>query len=64
MCSNAVVVRVGGQTADVTVMAVNSGMYRVCATVRAPDLGGRIIDDILVEHFAAEFQRFVAVDVH
>lgn len=63
--SNALVLRVGGQTADVTVLAVNSGMYRVRATVAVPDLGGRIIDDVLVEHFAAEFQRFlssIAVD--
>ena len=51
------VLRVGGQTADVTVMSVNSGMYHVCASVCVPDLGGRIIDDVLVEHFAAEFQR-------
>jgi len=58
MCSNVLVLRVGGQTADITVMAVNSGMYRVCGTVSVPDLGGSIIDDLLVEHFAAEFQRF------
>jgi len=57
--SNVLVLRVGGQTADVTVMSVNSGMYRVCASVSIPDLGGYIIDDLLVEHFAAEFQRFV-----
>jgi len=56
--SNVLVLRVGGQTADATVMAVNSGIYRVCATVSVPDLGGKIIDDVLVEHFAAEFQRF------
>jgi len=60
-CSNVLVLRVGGQTADVTIMAVNSGMYRVCGTVCVPDLGGSIIDDLLVEHFAAEFQRFAAV---
>ena len=59
--SNVLVLRVGGQTADVTIMAVNSGMYRVCDTVNAPDLGGSIIDDLLVEHFAAEFQRSVIV---
>jgi len=53
------VLRVGGQTTDVTVMAVNSGMYQVCSNITAPDLGGNIIDDLLVEHFAAEFQRFV-----
>ena len=57
--SKVLVLRVGGQTADVTVMSVNSGMYQVCATVSVPDLGGNIIDDLLVEHFAAEFQRFV-----
>jgi len=55
--SNALVLRVGGQSADVTIIAVNSGMYRVCGNVSVPDLGGRIIDDLLVEHFAAEFQR-------
>ena len=56
--SNILVLRVGGQTADVTVVAVNSGMYRVCGNVTVPDLGGSIIDNLLVEHFAAEFQRF------
>jgi len=55
--SNALVLRVGGQTADVTIMAINSGMYRVCGNVSVPDLGGSIIDDLLVEHFAVEFQR-------
>jgi len=61
MFSNALVLRVGGQTADVTVMAVNSGIYRVCSNISVPDLGGHIIDGLLVEHFAAEFQRFVCV---
>lgn len=55
--SNALVLRVGGQTTDVTIMAINSGMYRVCGNVSVPDLGGSIIDDLLVEHFAVEFQR-------
>ena len=59
--SNALVLRIGGQTTDVTVMAVNSGMYRVCGSVCVPDLGGSIIDDLLVEHFAAEFQRFAPI---
>jgi len=61
--SNALVLRIGGQTTDVTVMAVNSGMYRVCGSVSVSDLGGCIIDDLLVEHFAAEFQRFLPVFV-
>jgi len=59
--SNVLVLRIGGQTTDVTVMAVNSGMYRVCGSVSVSDLGGCIIDDLLVEHFAAEFQRFAPV---
>ena len=58
VCSNVLVLRVGGQTADITVMSVNSGMYRVCGNICVPDLGGSIIDDLLVEHFATEFQRF------
>ena len=62
MYSNALVLRIGGQTTDSTVLAVNSGMYRVCGTVAIPDLGGSIIDCLLVEHFASEFQRFVGLN--
>jgi molecular chaperone DnaK (HSP70) len=60
---NALMLRVGGQSADVAVITVNSGMYRVLASVSDSNLGGHVIDDLIVEHFAAEFQRQFKLDL-
>lgn len=58
--SNVMVVRVGGQSSDIAVVSVNSGMYRILSSVEASDIGGHQINNVLVEHFAAEFQRCVS----
>lgn len=57
--SNVLVLRVGGQSTDLAVIAVSSGMYQILSSLHIPGVGGRQIDDLLVEHFAAEFQKFV-----
>lgn len=51
--------RLGGATLDVTVLAVNGGMYRVVATEHDTTLGGVRFDELLAQHLAAEFQRFL-----
>jgi molecular chaperone DnaK (HSP70) len=58
-CSNVLVLRVGGQSTEMAVVAVNSGMYRILSSLEMSDVGGHQIDNILVEHFAAEFQKYV-----
>lgn len=52
------VYRLGGTTLDVTVLAVNGGMYRVVATEHDTALGGIKFDELLSQHLAAEFQRY------
>ena len=51
--------RFGGATLDVTVLAVTGGMYRVIATEHDTTLGGVRFDELLAQHLAAEFQRFL-----
>lgn len=51
--------RLGGTTLDVTVLAVNGGMYRVVATEHDTALGGIKFDELLSQHLAAEFQRYI-----
>jgi len=41
------------------IVAVTSGMYRILSSLEISNLGGNQIDKIIVEHFAAEFQKFV-----
>ena len=55
------VYRLGGTTLDVTVLAVSGGMYRVVATEHDTTLGGIKFDELLSQHLAAEFQRFLHI---
>ena len=55
------VYRLGGTTLDVTVLAVSGGMYRVVATEHDTTLGGLKFDELLSQHLAAEFQRFLHI---
>ncbi|XP_020606283.1 heat shock 70 kDa protein 14-B-like [Orbicella faveolata] len=57
------VYRLGGTTLDVTVLAVNGGMYRVVSTEHDTTLGGIKFDELLSQHLAAEFQRQWKQDV-
>ena len=53
--------RLGGTTLDATVFAVNGGMYRLVATEHDTTLGGIKFDELLAQHLAAEFQRFLCI---
>lgn len=56
-CSLVLVFRVGHQSLDLTVVQVINGMYHVLASHSDPKTGGHLIDDVVVEYFASEFQR-------
>jgi L1 cell adhesion molecule like protein len=47
----------GGGTFDVTVLAVDEGIFEVKSTAGDSHLGGEDIDNRLVKHFTQEFQR-------
>ena len=57
---NILVYRLGGTSLELTILMVSGGMYRSIAYYRNEDLGGKIIDDIIIEYFANEFQRFIS----
>ena len=44
-------------THDVSLLSIDGGIFEVRATAGSAHLGGEDIDNRLVEHFAAEFQR-------
>lgn len=56
--TNILVFRLGGTSLELTIVAVSGGMYRKVAYYRNEEIGGKIIDDIIVEYFANEFQRY------
>ncbi|KAJ5288339.1 hypothetical protein PENANT_c123G10406 [Penicillium antarcticum] len=51
------VVDMGGGTFDVSLLAIEDGIFAVEATAGDTHLGGENFDTRLVNHFAAEFQR-------
>lgn len=51
------VYRLGGTSCDVTVIAVNGGMYRVVAVENDSSLGGIKFDELLAQHLASEFKK-------
>lgn len=53
--SNVLVVRLGGLTADLSVISVRNGLYTVVDSVHLPHLGGNIITQVLSEYLAQEF---------
>lgn len=53
--SNVLVVRLGGLTADLTIISVRNGLYSVVDSVHLPHLGGNIITQVLSEYLAQEF---------
>ncbi|KAJ2371365.1 Hsp70 protein that interacts with Zuo1p, partial [Coemansia sp. RSA 2603] len=59
----ALVVDVGGTGSDVALVASRGGLYSVVASKHTVELSGEIVDDVLVKHFAAEFQRQNKIDV-
>ncbi|KAJ9481542.1 hypothetical protein VN97_g11931 [Penicillium thymicola] len=47
----------GGGTCDISLLAIEEGVFQVKATAGDSHLGGGDFDSLLVNHFASEFQR-------
>ncbi|GBC07176.1 hypothetical protein RclHR1_00730025 [Rhizophagus clarus] len=58
-----VIVDLGSDSLDVSVMSVRSGMYTILGTTHGPDLGGAAFDELLAKHFASEFKRKTKIDI-
>jgi L1 cell adhesion molecule like protein len=54
---NVLIFDLGGGTFDVSILAIEDGIFEVKATAGDTHLGGEDFDERLVNHFAAEFQR-------
>lgn len=52
-----VVADLGGVRSDVAVVSIKGGIYSILATAHDYDLGGIQLDQILIDHFAKEFQK-------
>ncbi|KAJ9646088.1 Hsp70 protein that interacts with Zuo1p [Knufia peltigerae] len=52
-----VVADFGGNRSDVAVIASRGGMYSILATAHDYELGGSQLDQVLVDHFAKEFEK-------
>ena len=53
----------GGQTFDCSVITVGDGMYEVISTNGDLDLGGSIIDELLVDYLVTEFKKDTTIDL-
>ncbi|ORY84423.1 heat shock protein 70 family, partial [Protomyces lactucae-debilis] len=58
-----VVADVGATRSDVSVISCRGGLYTLLATAHDESLGGRLLDDVLVEHFRKEFLKKHKVDI-
>ena len=47
----------GGNRSDVAVVASRGGMYSILATAHDYELGGAQLDQVLMDHFAREFEK-------
>ncbi|ERE77426.1 heat shock 70 kDa protein 14 isoform X1 [Cricetulus griseus] len=61
--SNVLVFKLGGTSLSLSVMEVNSGMYRVLSTSSSDDIGGAHFTETLAQYLASEFQRLFKHDV-
>lgn len=61
--SNVLVFKLGGTSLSLSVMEVNSGMYRVLSTNTSDNIGGAHFTDTLAQYLASEFQRLFKHDV-
>lgn len=55
--------KLGGTSLSVSVMEVNSGIYRVLSTNTDDNIGGTHFTETLAEYLASEFQRWVLMDL-
>uniref|UniRef100_A0A8U8BSH8 Uncharacterized protein n=1 Tax=Geospiza parvula TaxID=87175 RepID=A0A8U8BSH8_GEOPR len=61
--SNVLVYKLGGTSLSITVIEVNSGIYRVLATNTDDSIGGVCFTEALAQHLASEFQRSCKHDI-
>jgi molecular chaperone DnaK (HSP70) len=47
----------GGNRSDAAVVASRGGMYSILATAHDYELGGALLDQVLIEHFAKDFEK-------
>lgn len=57
-----VVADLGGTRSDVAVVACRGGIYTILATAHDYELGGASLDQVIIDHFAKEFQKKHQVD--
>ena len=60
---NVLIFDLGGGTFDVSILAIESGVFEVKATAGDTHLGGEDFDNLLVKHFTAEFKRKYNKDI-
>jgi heat shock protein 1/8 len=53
---NVLVFDLGGGTCNVSLLAINKGIFKVKAAAGSSGLGGKDFDDLLINHFVQEFQ--------
>lgn len=53
----------GGGTHDVTLLSIDGGVFEVLSTAGDTHLGGEDLDNMLVQHFAKDFQRRYSKDL-
>ncbi|XP_036163191.1 heat shock 70 kDa protein 14 isoform X6 [Myotis myotis] len=61
--SNILVFKLGGTSLSISVMEVNSGIYRVISTNTDDNIGGTQFTETLAQHLASEFQRSFKHDI-
>ena len=60
---NVLIFDLGGGTFDVSILAIEDGIFEVKSTNGNTHLGGEDFDNILVEHFMKEFKRKTKKDI-
>ncbi|CAG8719737.1 8789_t:CDS:2, partial [Ambispora leptoticha] len=61
--TTALIVDLGSESLDVTIISVRSGIYTIMGSIHDPSLGGVAFDQLLVTHFANEFKRKSKIDI-
>ncbi|KAL5015150.1 hypothetical protein ScPMuIL_009420 [Solemya velum] len=62
-CCTVLVLRIGGASSDVTVLAVRNGMYQIQASYTDSDVGGDRFTEMLAKHLTMEFRRQSRQDI-
>jgi heat shock protein 1/8 len=60
---NVLIFDLGGGTFDVSLLNIDDGIFEVRATAGDTHLGGEDFDNLLVQHFTAEFKRKHKLDI-